>query len=61
MFIQHKQLKSLNVPAEKVSHLHSASSRVQLAFSGYPPQLCQAYLLQITGGDKVLLSLWDLS
>ena len=55
MFIQHKQLKSLNVPAKKVAHLHSASSRVQLAFAGYPPQLCQAYLLQILGGNKVLI------
>jgi len=55
MFIQHKQLKSLNVPAEKVSRLHYASSSVQLAFAGYPPQLCQAYLLQINGRDKVLV------
>ncbi len=55
MFIQHKQLKSLNVPAAKVVHLHVASSRVQLAFAGYPPQLCQAYLLQISGGNKVLI------
>ncbi len=55
MFIQHKQLKSLNVPAGKVTHLHTASSRVQLAFSGYPPQLCQAYLLQISGSNKVLI------
>jgi len=55
MFIQHKQLKNLNVPAEKVTHLHSASSSVQLAFAGYPPQLCRAYLLQISGGGKVLI------
>ncbi len=55
MFIQHKQLKHLNVPAEKVAHLHEASSRVQLAFAGYPPQLCQAYLLQITGDQKALV------
>ncbi|MDA3903544.1 MAG: hypothetical protein PF441_08875 [Desulfuromusa sp.] len=55
MFIQHKQLKSLNVPAGKIARLHSASSRVQLAFAGYPPQLCQAYLLQIAGGNKVLI------
>lgn len=55
MFIQHKQLKSLNVPAEKVAHLHVASSSVQVAFAGYPPQLCQAYLLQITGGNKILI------
>ena len=55
MFIQHKQLEYLNVPAEKVTHLHSASSGVQLAFAEYPPQLCQAYLLQISGGNKVLI------
>ena len=55
MFIQHKQLKSLNVPAEKVAHLHATSSRVQLAFAGYSPQLCQAYLLQILGGNKILI------
>jgi len=55
MFIQHKQLKSLNVPAEKVTHLQHASSSVQLAFAGFPPQLCQAYLVQIRGGDKVLV------
>lgn len=55
MFIQHKQLKSLSVPAAKVAHLHSASSSVQLAFADYPPQLCRAYLLQISGGSKVLI------
>ena len=55
MFIQHKQLESLSVPAQKVVHLHASSSRVQLAFAGYPPQLCQAYLLQILGGSKVLI------
>ena len=55
MFIQHKQLKSLNIPAGKVSHLHSSSSSLQLSFAEYSPQLCQAYLLQISGGDKVLV------
>jgi len=55
MFIQHKRLKYLNVPAEKVTHLHSASSKVQLAFPGHPPQLCQSYLLQISGEGKVLV------
>lgn len=55
MFIQHKQLESLNIPAGKIARLHSASSCVQLAFAGYPPQLCQAYLLQISGGNKVLI------
>ena len=55
MFIQHKKLKCLKIPAEKVVHLHTASSSVQLAFAGFPPQLCQAYLLQIAGGNKVLI------
>lgn len=55
MFVQHKQLKSLNVAPEKVARLHAASSSVQLAFSGFAPQLCSAYLLQVTGGDKALI------
>ena len=55
MFIQHKQLKSLQVAAEKVTHLHAASSSVQLAFSGYPPQLCRAYLFKIASGRKELV------
>ena len=54
MFIQHKELKRLQVPAEKITHLHASNSSVQLAFAGYSPQLCQAYLLQISGGSKVL-------
>lgn len=55
MFVQHKQLQYLNIPADKVAHLHVASSSVQLAFSGYPPQLNQAYLLQINGENKALV------
>ncbi len=55
MFIQHKQLKNLSVPAEKIDRLHAASSQVQLAFADYSPQLCQAYLFQISGGGKVLV------
>ena len=55
MFIQHKHLQNLNIPAEKVTHLHAASSSVQLAFAGYPPQMCRSYLLQITGGNKILV------
>lgn len=55
MFVQHKQLKSLNVAAEKIGHLHASSSSVQLAFAGFPPQLCSAYLLQINGARKVLV------
>lgn len=55
MFIQHKKLKYLNIPAENVVHLHTASSSVQLAFAGFRPQLCQAYLLKVAGGNKVLV------
>ncbi len=55
MFIQHKNLKFLTVPAAKVAHLHSAASSVQLAFAGYPPQLCSAYLVWIASGDKSLI------
>lgn len=55
MFIQHKSLNYLNIAAEKIVHLHAASSSVQLAFAGFPPQLCKAYLLQIAGGKKVLV------
>lgn len=54
MFIQHKELRSLQVPAEKITHLHAATSNIQLAFAGYQPQQCQAYLLQISGGNKIL-------
>ncbi len=55
MFIQHRQLRHLQVSAAKVSHLHRASGSVQLAFPGYLPQLCNAYLLQIAGDDKTLV------
>jgi len=55
VFIQHKNLKNLTIPATKVAHLHSAASGVQLAFVGYPPQLCSAYLVWITGNDKSLI------
>ncbi|PLY03141.1 MAG: hypothetical protein C0622_04785 [Desulfuromonas sp.] len=55
MFVQHKQLKTLNVPAEKVVHLHLADGGVQLAFAGYPPQFCRAYLVQVTDGQKALV------
>lgn len=55
MFVQHKKLKYLNIAAEKIVHLHAASSSVQLAFAGFPPQLCKAYLLQIAGGKKFLV------
>lgn len=55
MFIQHKQLKYLSAPLTKVTHLHSASAAIQLAFTGYPPQPCRAYLLQLVGGAKALV------
>jgi hypothetical protein len=55
LFIQHKQLQNLNLSPEKIVRLHVASSNVQLAFTGFSPQLCSAYLLQIKGGDKVLV------
>lgn len=54
-FTQHKKLTFLSAPAAKVAKLHSSSSAIQLAFSGYPPQPCRAYLLQLTGGGKVLV------
>jgi hypothetical protein len=55
MFVQHSQLKQLSVAADKVTRLHVAQSCVQLAFSGYPPQLCQAYLLCLVGKQKSLI------
>lgn len=55
MFVQQDQLKCMDISAEKVTHLYSASSSVQLAFVGYQPQLCHAYLLQISSGNKVLV------
>ncbi len=55
MFVQHKQLTHLNVAAEKVTHLHVASSSVQLAFAEVRPQLCRAYLVRISGGEKTLV------
>ncbi len=55
MFVQHKNLKSLSISASKVTHLHAASSSVQLAFAGFPPQLCSAYLVWVSSGDKSLI------
>ena len=55
MFVQHKNLKTLSIPATKIAHLHAASSSVQLAFAGFPPQLCSAYLIWISSGDKSLI------
>lgn len=55
MFIQHKQLKFLSAPATRITHLQSSPSAIQLAFSGYPPQPCRAYLLQLSGSGKALV------
>ena len=55
MFVQHKQLKVLSVPATKVARLKTSSSTVQLAFPGYPPQQSDAYLVALSGGNKVLI------
>ena len=55
MFVQHKNLKTLSIPATKVAHLHAAASSVQLAFAGFPPQLCSAYLVWISSGSKSLI------
>ncbi len=55
MFVQHPQLKQLNVAAEKITRLHVAQSSVQLAFSGFPPQLCKAFLLSIEGNNRALV------
>ena len=55
MFIEHQQLKVLNVPAAKVARLNSSSGDVQMAFPGFPPQMCRAYLVSLTSGSKVLI------
>lgn len=55
MFIQHKQLTFLSAPATRVSSLQSSPSAIQLAFSGFSPQPCRAYLLQLVGGGKALV------
>jgi hypothetical protein len=55
MFIQHKQLKFLSAPATKVTYLQSSPTAIQMAFSGYPPQPCRAYLLQLSAGGKALV------
>ncbi len=55
MFVQHKQLKVLNVPATKVARLNTSGCNVQMAFPDYPPQLCAAYLVSLSSGDRVLV------
>lgn len=54
-FNQHKKLNFLSAPAARVAKLHSSSAAVQLSFSGYSPQPCRAYLLQLSGGGKALV------
>lgn len=55
MFVEHKQLQFLNVPASKVARLNTSGCNVQMAFSGYPPQMCGSYLVSITSKNKVLV------
>ncbi len=55
MFIQHKPLKMLNVPAAKVARLNTSGCNVQMAFPGHPPQMCAAYLVSLTSGNKVMV------
>ena len=55
MFVQHKQLKVLNIPANKVARLRTSSSGVQLAFPDHPPQRAAAYLVAISNGAKVMV------
>lgn len=55
MFVQHKQLKFLNVPASKISRLNTSAYSIQLALPGYLPQMAAAYLVALAGGSKVLV------
>ena len=55
MFVQHKQLKFLNVPASKISRLNTSAYSIQLALPGYVPQMAAAYLVALAGGAKVLV------
>ena len=55
MFVQHKQLKVMNIPAARVARLNSSAYNVQMAFPGFPPQLAAAYLIAVSGGSKVLI------
>jgi hypothetical protein len=55
MFVQHKQLKVLNIPAGKIARLNTSAYNVQMAFPGYPPQLGAAFLIAVSGGSKVLI------
>ena len=55
MFVEHKELKVLNLPASRVARLNSSGCNVQMAFPGFPPQMCAAYLVSISSGSKVLI------
>ncbi len=55
MFVQHKQLKFLNVPPSKVSRLNTSAYSIQLALPDYKPQMAAAYLVALAGGAKVLV------
>lgn len=55
MFVQHKQLKFLNVPASKVSRLNTSAYSIQLALPGHAPQMAAAYLAALAGGARVLV------
>jgi hypothetical protein len=55
MFIEHKQLKVLNVPSTRVARINSSGGNIQMAFTGYPPQMCSAYLVLLSSGTKVLV------
>ena len=55
MFVQHKQLQVLKVPAAKVARVNTSVASVQLALPGYPSQGAEAYLVALSGGNKVLI------
>ena len=55
MFVEHKQLKVLKLPASKVARLNTSGCNVQMAFPGYPPQMCGCYLVSLSSGNKVLV------
>lgn len=55
MFVQHKPSKGFNVPASRVARLNSSGCNVQMAFPGYPPQMCAAYLVSLSSGPKVMI------
>ncbi len=55
MFVQHKQLKFLNVSASRISRLNTSAYGIQLALPGHVPQMAAAYLVAVAGGSKVLV------